>query len=224
MNEQYQCKNCSYFFGKEGIHCAIYPYGKESEYCGDWQLKTLTWQQEKLMKSLNTDMETKSFSYSKLCKYILLAGVTLLFGYQLYQNIPPAIRAEKDYDNYKTECEIFLNRASKAGTTGVASAELARGVDWLNSHYSNQSFEYRDLKANLDYLQKQPGNLVMPVTITDSISSNLENIKEKQLKLLDNGRPGMGGLADLVIFSFVLILICLLILVLAVMVMELVGA
>ena len=60
---------------------------------------------------------------------------------------------------------------------------MARGVNWLESKSLTQSFEYKDLKANLDYLQKQPGNLAMPVTITGSISSNLENIEEKQLKI-----------------------------------------
>ena len=39
------------------------------------------------------------------------------------------------------------------------------------------------MKANLDYLEQQPENLAMPITITVSISSNLGNIKEKQLKL-----------------------------------------
>ena len=63
MNKEYYCKKCSYFFGKEGIHCAVHPYGKTSEYCSDWHQKTLDLQEE---KSMNTDMETKDSSYTKL--------------------------------------------------------------------------------------------------------------------------------------------------------------
>ena len=213
MNEKYHCKNCSYFFGKEGIHCAVHPYGKESEYCSDWQQTQLNLQEE---KSMNNDTETKSFSYPELAKRILLIGVTLLFGHQLYQNIPPAIRADRNYDLYKIKCEIFLERASNAGTTGVASDELAKGVNWLESNSFTQSFEYKDLKGNLDYLQNQPRNIAMPINITRSISSDLKNIREKQLRLRDEGRPGMGGLADLITLIFILILMlsCLLILVL----------
>ena len=180
MNEEDHCENCSYFFGKEGIYCAVHPYGKESEYCSDWQQKNLDLQEE---KSMNTDMETKDFSYTKFAYRILAIGVTFLIGYQLHQNIPPAIRADKDYNNYKIKCEIPLERASKAGTTGVAKEQLAKGVNWLESKSITQSFEYKDLKANLDYLEQQAGNLAMPVTITGSINSNLGNIKEKQLKL-----------------------------------------
>ena len=180
MNKEYQCKNCRYFFGKEEIHCAIHPYGKESEYCSDWQPKNLSLQGEKPM---NIDGEIKSFSYSKLTNRLLAIGATLFVGYQLYQNIPPAIHASKDYDRYKIECEIFLERASKAGTTKIASVELTKGVSWLESKSLTQSFEYKDLKNNLDYLKKQLENIAMPVTISDSISSNFQIIKNKQIKL-----------------------------------------
>lgn len=132
---------------------------------------------------MNNNRETKYFSFSDFAWRIIPISATLIVGYQLYQNIPLVISADENYNIYKKECEIFLERASKAGTTGVASVELARGVNWLESKSLTQSFEYKDLKANLDYLQKQPGNLAMPVTITGSISSNLENIEEKQLKI-----------------------------------------
>ena len=207
MNKEYHCKNCSYFFGKEGIHCAVHPYGKESKYCGDWQQKTLSLQ----------------VSYTKFARCLLAMGATFLVGYQLYQNIPPAIRADKNYDIYKIKCEVFLERASQAGTTGVAKEELAKAVNWLESNSSTQDFEYRDLRANLDYLDGQPEDLAMPVSITGSISSNLENIEKKQLKLRDEGRPGIGSLTDFVMYILASILICLLILVLLATVMELIG-
>ncbi|PSB26103.1 hypothetical protein [Chlorogloea sp. CCALA 695] len=210
MNEENQCKNCSYFFGRERIHCAVHPYGKASEYCKDWQQKNLSLQKEELM---NTNREAKPFSYTEFASHLLAIGTTLFVGYQLYQNIPPAIHASKDYDRYKTECEIFLERASKAGTTKIASVELTKGISWLESKSLTQSFEYRDLKSNLDYLKKQPENVAMPVTIKDSINYNLEDIREKQRKLRDEGRPGLGSVTDLVIYIFTSILICLLTLV-----------
>ena len=179
MNEEYQCKNCSYFFGKEGIHCAVHPYGKESKYCSDWQ-QNIDLQKEKLM---NTDREAKYISYTKFAKRLLAIGATFLIGYHLYQNIPPAILANKNYNMYKLKCEVSLKRASNAGTTGVATEELAKAVNWLESKSLTQSFEYKDLKANLDYLEQQSGNLAMPITITGSISSNFGNIKDKQFKL-----------------------------------------
>ncbi len=179
MNEKYHCNNCSYFFGKEGIHCAVHPYGKESDSCSDWQ-QNIKLQKEELM---NTERETKYFYFSKFAWCIIPVGTALLIGYQLYQNIPLAISADKNYNVYEKGCEIFLERASLAGTTGVARVELAKGVNWLESKSLVQDFEYKDLKANLDYLQEQPGNLAMPVTITKSISSNFEKIKQEQIKL-----------------------------------------
>lgn len=90
--------------------------------------------------------EIKYFSFSDLAWRIIPISATLLVGYQLYQNIPLVISANENYNIYKKECEIFLERASKAGTTGVASVELERGVNWLESKSLTQSFELMILK------------------------------------------------------------------------------
>ncbi len=204
MNKTH-CKNCSYFFGKEGIHCAAHPYGKELDSCSDWQQKELDLQQDKL---INANIKTKSLSYPKIARYLVVAGAALLVGHQLYQKIPPAIRADKNYDNYQNNCEIFIERASKAGTTGIARIELARGVNWLEANYSVESFEYRDLKENLDYLKKQPENTIMPGAITGSISSDIEKIKENQLKLqISFWEDLYGGIFRVVLISSIILIL-----------------
>ena len=208
MNEKHQCENCNYFFDKQGIHCAVHPYGKESDSCSDYQQKKLSTTE----KLININRKTKSLSSTRFANCLLGIGVTFLIGYPFYQTIFPAIHADKNYDIYKKGCEVFLERASNAGTTGVATENLVKGVNWLKSNSSTQRMEYKNLKANLDYLGGQPRNLAMPVTITNSISSNLKNLKEKQLKLRDEGRQGLESLADLLVSLLLLILSCVLLL------------
>jgi len=31
------CYKCKYYFGEFSINCVVHPYGKETEFCGDWQ-------------------------------------------------------------------------------------------------------------------------------------------------------------------------------------------
>lgn len=112
-------------------------------------------------------------------------------GYGLYQSVPAAINAYNSYDKYTQECKIFLERAGSAGTTGVAEEELAKAVNWLKVNYSTQSFEYKDLQANLNYLQKQPEDSVLSVVIRDSIKQNTNVIKNVQSKERDAGSFGL---------------------------------
>lgn len=55
--QQTPCVQCKYYFNKEKIHCAIYPKGKETTYCGDWQLENISLEQNNAMiNNLETNL------------------------------------------------------------------------------------------------------------------------------------------------------------------------
>lgn len=177
-----------YYFNREKIHCAIYPEGKKTTYCGDWQLEDISYKQEKVMID---ELEIEHFSSKKVARILLgIAGATFL-GYVLYQNVSVAIDAQNKYDKYSQGAKVFLERAGSTGTIGVAEKELVKAIDWLEANYSTESFEYRDLQTNLNYLQKQPEDSLLPIAIRDSIKQNANTIKSEQLKELNAGGEGL---------------------------------
>lgn len=191
LDQQTPCEQCKYYFGKNSIHCTIYPGGKKTKYCNDFSIE-----QKNLMIN---KLEKENFSNKKAASVLLgIAGATLL-GYSLYQSVPLAINAYKSYDKYTQECGVFLERAGKAGTTGVAEEELERVVNWLSVNYSTESFEYKDLKNNLNYLKKQPEDLVLPVVIKDSINQNTTAIRSEQIKKRNVGSFGLELIITLLI-------------------------
>lgn len=84
-------------------------------------------------------------------------GVAIVVGagWNLYRNVNLGLNADEKYDQYTQECDKFLVTAGTAGTTGLAKEELEKAVSWLKDNYSNESFEYRDLKSNLNYLKNK---------------------------------------------------------------------
>jgi hypothetical protein len=176
MNEEDQCKNCSYFFGREGVHCAIHPYGKKSEYCSDWQ-QNINLQKEKLM---NNKLRAEGNSYKKTVAITLNIAFIVLCGYGFSQGMKSIDSDDEKYNKYNQDCKIFLERAGYAGTIGVAQDELEVAVTWMKTNYSTQAFEYKDLKANLDYLKKQPKEGVVPIAIKDSIKQNSITLEKRK--------------------------------------------
>lgn len=178
--KQTQCKQCMYFFGKDSIHCAVHPQGKETPYCHDWQAETL-----KQKVAVNIRSAANNFSYPIFAAIVIGIASTITLGYGLKQNVPLAINAVKKYNQYTQKCSIFLKRAGTAGTTGIAEPELVKAVSWLETNHLTQSFEYKDLQANLGYLKNQPDKLLMPAVIKDSINKNTVAIESEQTKKLN---------------------------------------
>jgi hypothetical protein len=175
------CEQCEYYFGKEAIHCSVHPYGKESEYCSDWQRRPISLQEKNLM---NNELRAKSFFYKKSVAITLNIAFIVLCGYGLYQGIKLIKNDSEKYNKYNQECKIFLEKAGYAGTIGVAQDELEVAVNWLKINYSTQTFEYKDLEANLAYLKKQPKEGIVPTAIKDSIKQNsifIEKEKDRGL-------------------------------------------
>lgn len=179
-SEQTPCKQCMYYFGKDLIHCAVHPQGKETEYCDDWQKETL---KQKL--TMNIKSMADNFSAPIFVAIVIGIASTITLGYGLKQNIPIAISAVEKYNQYSQKGSVFLNRAGTAGTTGIARPELVRAVSFLETNRLTQSFEYKDLKANLNYLESQPDNSLMPAVVKDSINKNAVTIESEQTKKLN---------------------------------------
>ena len=169
------CEKCQYYFGNNAIHCAVHPYGKTSSFCSDWQQKPISSQENNLM---NNELRAKSFVYQKAVAMTLNITFIVLCGYGLCQGIKSIINDGEKYNKFNQGCKIFLEKAGYAGNIGVAREELQVAVTWLKTNYSTQAFEYKDLKANLDYLKKQPQDSFVPMAIKDSIKQNSTFIRK----------------------------------------------
>lgn len=130
--------------------------------------------------------KVKSF----LFKGLTVASVALL-GLGMYESVTMVVRGESGYENYTVNCQVFLGRAGSAGTIGIAQGELARALRWLEVNYPQSSFEYRDLKANLVYLQNQQPSSVVPASIKDSIRKNAELINGTEEQKLSKSYFGI---------------------------------
>lgn len=192
------CEQCEYYFGSKAIHCAVHPYGKTSQYCSDWQQKSMSLQK-------NNELRAKSFVRRKAVAITLNIILVVSCGYGLYQGKKSIDNDSRKYNQYSQECKIFLEKAAYAGTIGVAQDELKVAVNWLKVNYSTQAFEYKDLKANLDYLKKQPKDLLVPVTIKDSIKQNSVFIEREKNKERSAQR------SDLELLSIILMIILLIV-------------
>lgn len=129
--------------------------------------------------------EAENYSYKKAASFLLGIAAVTVFGYGLYQSVSVAKSDYESYDKFFQECGIFLERAAKAGTTGVAEEELATAVNCLSANYSTQSFEYKNLKGSLNYLEKQTKDLVLPILIKESINQSTNAIKSEKLNQRD---------------------------------------
>lgn len=133
-------------------------------------------------------MSTKN-KYSYFNNFSIILGVLSIagavwLGYTCVQNIPAVTIANSRYSNYNQECSIFLDRAANAGTTKVAKEEVAKAVNWLLKNYSAKSFEYRNLKANLEYLEQQPKHSLLSYASKELINQSNNALEKKELKKL----------------------------------------
>lgn len=173
--KQTPCKQCKYYFGKNTLHCAVHPYGQKSEYCPDWQKQTRVEQVITLVKA-------KTHSFKKAVNCLLSMAVVAVMIAGLYQTVIVAIDNDQKNARYVQECDIFLERAVRAGITSVAADELTVAVNWLEAENLTQSFEVKNLKSNLIYLKKQPSDSVIPIVIRDSINKSAESIRRDRSK------------------------------------------
>ncbi len=115
----------------------------------------------------------------------LIITLVAAYGFGFYQAVPKLIKTGTEYNMYADNCKIFLERANSAGTTGVAREELDRALSWFKPKYPQDSFEYRDLKADELYLQSQSQNSPLPASIKDSIHNSSSLIDSIELKKID---------------------------------------
>lgn len=153
---------------------------------------------------MNIKSVTDNFSAPIFVAIVVGIASTITLGYELKQNIPIAISAVEKYNQYTQKGSVFLNRAGTAGTIGIAKPELVRAVSFLETNRSTQSFEYRDLKANLNYLKSQPDNSLMPAVIKESINKNAVTIEREQTQKMN---AALGSLFNLKITGSAILLI-----------------
>ncbi len=141
-------------------------------------------------------------NFSIVLGSLSIAGSVWL-GFTFVKNLPAVTIANSRYENYNQECSVFLGKAANAGTTEVAKEEVAKAVNWLLENYSAKSFEYRNLKANLEYLEQQPKHSLLTSTSKELINQSSNALEEEELKKLYKSPP---------LLSFILALTSLLLL------------
>jgi len=140
-------------------------------------------------------------------KTLIITGVAA-YGFGCYQSMTTLTKANAEYDQYTNNCQVFLSRAKSAGTTGIARAELDKGLSSLKQNYPQDSFEYRDLKADEVYLESQNQNSPLPTSIKDSIDNSRNLIDSRELGKFESAQWG----AIIIVLSPLLLLTLLLVL------------
>ncbi|WP_160296012.1 hypothetical protein [Aliterella atlantica] len=144
--------------------------------------------------AMNIKALANNTSYPKAAAIVIAIASTITLGYGMKKHLPGAIDAVQEYQRYTQECRVFLERVGTAGTIGVAEPELVKVVSFLKTNHLAQSFEYKDLQANLAYLKSQPDNSLMPGAIKESISKNTVAIEEAQTKKLNQDLKSLFSL------------------------------
>lgn len=143
---------------------------------------------------MNIKSVANNISYPKAVAIVIGVASIITLGNGMKKHLPVAIDAVQEYQRYTQECRVFLERVGTAGTIGVAEPELVKVVSFLKTNRLTQSFEYKDLQANLAYLKSQPDNSLMPSVIKDSISKNTAAIEEAQTKKLNQDLKSLFSL------------------------------
>jgi len=159
------------------------------------------------MMTNDTPANQPNFVKTFVVKTLIITGIAV-YGFGCYQSMTTLTKANAEYEKYAENCQVFLSRAKSAGTTGIARSELDKGLAWLKQNYPQDSFEYRDLKANEVYLQSQNQNTLLPTSIKDSIDNSSNLIDSRELGKFESAQWG----AIIIVLSPLLLLTLLLVL------------
>lgn len=132
-------------------------------------------------------------------KITVVVGAIALWGFAIYKGYEQVDRKESVYEEYRSNCQLHLQRAGNTGTIAIARDELALAMPWLQNNHVlyTFTFEYQDLKANLKYLQLVDSNSPVPNSINNSIQKNSETIDQiQQAKMI-----GVYFIPSLIIFA-----------------------
>lgn len=158
-------------------------------------------------ETFSNEQSSKSFQQKliKGFKITIAVGGIALWGIGFYKGEQQAARGQTVYNEYENNFQVHVERASTAGTVAVATEELAQAMPWLEENYSQDSFEYRNLKAGLQYLQKQKPELLVPDSIQNSIQQTNKTIEQTQLVKLGNSSSLSILLIAFTVFTILLI-------------------
>ena len=122
-----------------------------------------------------------------------------IFLFSLSATIVSFIKSENHYRRAAEQIE-FLKEAERSATVDAATDALERGMPFLEEHFAD-SMELRILQSNLDYLQQQPPQTLVPAQIEESISVNGDRIYDE----FTSGEPWDSiFIVSLAVFCFLL--------------------
>ncbi len=125
---------------------------------------------------LQTEIEANEINNQSRGKVLirLVVGViiTVILGFwssKVYNRAILETEGDAFYQNYVDECQVFLERTEAAGDAITTQEQLIKATMWLDNNYPANSFEYKEIKKDLNYLQQHRSSLV-PENIGHSIS------------------------------------------------------
>jgi hypothetical protein len=87
------CQTCQYFHGRDGLVCAVNPYGWEQDFCPYWQAKTFT-------QEVCSDCdESWGVVLAELIVFVVKLGLTIAWAGSIVLSIAAQQYCEKQLDD-----------------------------------------------------------------------------------------------------------------------------
>lgn len=110
----------------------------------------------------------------------------VVWGYEFHQRVHQLKQVQTKYNDYISNCQVYLQNSTNAGTTSLAREELAKALPWLkNNSEDGFAFEYQAVKVNVEYLNTLPPHDLVPLSINSSTEKNSLVITQKYKARID---------------------------------------
>lgn len=179
--QQTECCKCSFYYGRDKIICALHPDGFEDKFCPDWEpVKEKFGADIMSNNDVNLSSNTRTGAILKSVAIVAVVASVGFWVFKLYEGYKIGTKSDAVHQDYVNNCQVILHNAASAGTVGVSLSELEKAENWLKINYNQNSFEYKDLKGDVDYLKQQRSTSIIPTSIVKSIEHSSQLIDETE--------------------------------------------
>ncbi len=186
FKRQTKCCECRFYYGKNKIVCALHPYGPGDKTCLDWESRKEKSESDTMNSNdVNSDNNIRTRVILRSVTTITAITCVTLGAFKLNERYEIGIKSDAAHQNYVKNCQVLLENAALSGTIDTSRSELEKAENWLKVNYDRDSFEYKDLRADLNYLRQQPPNSILPVSIVNSIQHSSQLINETEAQKYD---------------------------------------
>jgi len=186
FKQQTRCQECSFYHGNNNIICTLHPYGPGDKTCLDWESRKEKSESDTMKSNeVNSDNDLRTRVILRSVTTITAIACVTFGAFKLNERYEIGIKSDAAHQNYVKNCQVLLQNAALSGTIDTSRPELEKAENWLKVNYDQNSFEYKDLRADLNYLRQQPPNSILPVSIVNSIQHSSQLISETEAQKYD---------------------------------------